>query len=101
MNESEIKQSAEEYADSQHCSEEKYRAWCIKDFIAGAQSNATKWIDVNEARPANPRVVIVVNAGKVMHGYYFEGKWYYNTIEQPLNNVTHYCEFPSPPNTQP
>lgn len=70
-------------------------------FIAGAFASAPKWIDVRDARPANPRMVIVVNAGIVRHGFYFDDKWYCGSVDQPLNNVTKYCEFPSPPNSKP
>lgn len=101
MTEAEIKQAALEYADKHYSKSEFGYGVAETSYIAGAEANAQKWIPIKVALPECPRIVIVVNAGKVYSGFYFEGKWYHRTIEQPLNNVSHYCEFPSPPNTQP
>ena len=110
MTEVEIKQAAETFAkELAFLRPTKEVVLSVKNildlkrdsFIAGAEANALQWIPVSERLPEGAYDLLVVNAGSVSTGFYFNEDWYFRDLSSLLRNVTHWTPLPSPPNQQP
>lgn len=100
MNEAEIKQEAHKYADK--LSLEIDYSIAYAGFIAGAEANAPRWTLCTEVKPLDHEMVHLWAKDELsIVGTYwsFSEQWYDLKGDQVF--PTHYCRFPSPPNTQP